>query len=144
LIAIPDVNVLLALCWANHPHHAIAHAWFQNTAANGWATCFTTQIGFLRLSLNPMVVQAEASWPTARTVLTNLIGHPTHQFLSTSPALPEGGFDEIASLIRGYRQVSDAGLVYLARTHGMKLSSFDRGITAICPWLENLEIISTH
>jgi uncharacterized protein len=141
LIALPDVNVLLALCWAHHPHHAAAHHWFQNAAPNGWATCFTTQLGLLRLSLNPIAVQAEVTWPTARAVLTNLIVHPNHQFVGTGPSLINAPFDEITSFVGGHRQISDAGLLHLARTHGMKLSSFDRGISAICPWPENLEII---
>ena len=32
--ALLDTNVLLALAWPNHQHHAQAHAWF---AAHGWA-----------------------------------------------------------------------------------------------------------
>lgn len=38
-IALLDTNVLLALAWPNHQHHAQAHAWFNLEAKNGWATC---------------------------------------------------------------------------------------------------------
>lgn len=49
MIALPDINVLLALAWSNHPHHDAAHRWFSRDAAAGWATCGFTQTGFLRL-----------------------------------------------------------------------------------------------
>ena len=39
MISLPDVNVLLALAWSNHPHHEAFHEWFGQEAANGWATC---------------------------------------------------------------------------------------------------------
>jgi hypothetical protein len=47
---------LLSLAWSNHPHHNAAHAWFTQNASGGWATCLLTQIGLLRLSLNPQIV----------------------------------------------------------------------------------------
>ena len=56
MIALPDINVLLALAWSNHPHHDAAHRCFARDTATGWATCLSTQAGFLRLSLNPQVV----------------------------------------------------------------------------------------
>jgi toxin-antitoxin system PIN domain toxin len=144
LIALPDVNVLVALSWAHHPHHAAAHRWFASAGPNGWATCFTTQLGLLRLSLNPAAIQAEVTWDTARTVLMNLVAHPNHRFVAKSPTLGDRTFDEIGSRVRGYRQISDAGLVCLARTEGMKLASFDRGIASLCPWPENVEILSAE
>jgi predicted nucleic acid-binding protein len=51
LIALPDVNVLLALGWSNHPHHNAAHDWFAREASAGWATCLLTQSAFVRLSI---------------------------------------------------------------------------------------------
>jgi toxin-antitoxin system PIN domain toxin len=141
LIALPDINVLLALCWAHHPHHEAAHRWFQIAAPNGWATCFTAQSGLLRLSLNPAALQAVVDLSTCRTVLINLVAHPRHRFISSAPDLSNAAFDAISSRVVGYRQIFDAALLYLARIEGLKLASFDRGIQSVCPWLENLEII---
>jgi uncharacterized protein len=56
LIALLDVNVLLSLAWSNHLHHQAAHDWFARNASADWATCLFTQVGFLRLSLNPTIV----------------------------------------------------------------------------------------
>ncbi|MFN0130032.1 MAG: hypothetical protein ACKV19_25485 [Verrucomicrobiales bacterium] len=42
--ALLDTNVLLALAWPNHQHHAQAHTWFSANAKKGWATCALTQL----------------------------------------------------------------------------------------------------
>ena len=54
-----DVNVLIALAWDNHEHHARAHGWFGKLAATSFATCNVTQSGFVRLSMNPNVVHEQ-------------------------------------------------------------------------------------
>jgi toxin-antitoxin system PIN domain toxin len=81
LISLLDVNVLLCLAWSNHPHHNAAHAWFAQNAPGGWATCLLTQIGLLRLSLNPQIVGVVLSSQAAMALLAGLIAHPNHQFV---------------------------------------------------------------
>jgi toxin-antitoxin system PIN domain toxin len=142
LIALPDVNVLLALAWEQHVHHDAAHAWFGISAADGWATCLFTQTGFLRLSLNPQVVHVAVDCGTAQSLLAGLVGHPSHRFLSDAPALTSNEFDPIAHRISGYRQMSDATLLFLARASGMKFVTFDQSVVTICPWPENIEILA--
>ena len=39
MIALPDVNTLIALAWPNHVHHDAARSWFVANRAAGWATC---------------------------------------------------------------------------------------------------------
>jgi toxin-antitoxin system PIN domain toxin len=87
LIALPDVNVLLALAWNNPPHHDAAHCWFARNAAAGWAACLSTQMGFLRLSLNPQVVGVLIECQAALHLLQSLVTHPHHRYLATAPAL---------------------------------------------------------
>lgn len=60
--ALLDVNVLLALAWSNHQHHAAAHHWFDETDGRRFATCSLTQLAFIRLSSNPSFT-AEAVTP---------------------------------------------------------------------------------
>jgi len=141
LIALPDINVLLALAWSNHPHHDAAHDWFGREANAGWATCLFTQSGFLRLSMNPQIVGIAIDCRTARSLLDELVAHPGHRFHESAPALVGPSFDELGQRIVGYRQISDATLLHLARLGGMKLVSFDEPITSICPWSENLLIL---
>jgi predicted nucleic acid-binding protein len=75
LIALPDVNVLLSLAWANHPHHQAAHDWFAREASAGWATCLLTQTGFLRLSLNPSIVRVSIDCAGALALLAGMWAH---------------------------------------------------------------------
>jgi len=56
-VSLLDVNVLLALAWPTHVHHAAAHRWFAENHAMGWATCPLTQLGFVRLGIQPAVVK---------------------------------------------------------------------------------------
>lgn len=56
-----DANVLLALAWPNHLHHAAAHLWFAKNHKSGWATCPLTQLAFVRLSMQPAVEKRSQS-----------------------------------------------------------------------------------
>jgi toxin-antitoxin system PIN domain toxin len=142
LIALPDINVLLALAWSNHPHHDAAHRWFARDAAAGWATCLFTQTGFLRLSLNPQVVGVAMDCQAALHLLHSLLAHPAHRYVETAPALTASSFDALVPRIIGYRQVSDATLLHLARVCGLKLITLDRPVAAICPWDDHLELLT--
>jgi uncharacterized protein len=142
VIALPDVNVLLALAWGNPPHHDAAHRWFDQDAAAGWATCLFTQTGFLRLSLNPQIVSVAMDCQAAVQLLHGLVTHPHHHYAETAPSLTATSFAALVPKIVGYRQVSDATLLYLARLGGLKLITFDRPIATICPWNENLELLT--
>ena len=142
MIALPDINVLLALAWSNHPHHDAAHRWFARDAAAGWATCLFTQTGFLRLSLNPQVVGVAIDCQAALHLLHSLVAHPAHHYMETAPALTASSFDALAPKIIGYQQVSDATLLHLARVCGLKLITLDRPVATICPWNDHLELLT--
>ena len=142
MISLPDVNVLLALAWNNHLHHDVAHRWFARDANEGWATCLLTQAGFVRLSLNPQVVGVSIDCQAAVNLFQSLAAHPHHQFVETAPALTSAPFNELVPQIVGYRQITDAILLHLSRIHGMKLVTFDQAVTAVCPWNENLELLT--
>jgi hypothetical protein len=142
LIALPDINVLLALAWSNHAHHDAAHRWFARASSVGWATCLMTQTGFLRLSLNPQIVGVSLDCQAAVKLLQSLVAHPHHQYAGTSPPLTATSFDTLVPKIIGYRQVSDATLLHLAHVGGLKLVTFDRPVAAMCPWPEHLELLT--
>lgn len=141
MIALPDVNVLLALVWSNHPHHEAAHEWFARDANLGWATTLMTQAAFLRLSLNPQIVGMTIDCRMGSQLLVELVSHPNHGFIERAPALSGAEFDELIPLIVGYRQVTDAVLLHTARAHGMKLVTFDKPLRTICPWPDNLLLL---
>ena len=141
MISLPDANVLLALAWKQHVHHERAHHWFQSAASDGWATCVLTEAAFLRLSLNPQVVGVTINGATALHVLRGMTSHPQHTFIANYPSLTDQSFDELASVIRGYRQVTDGVLLYLVHFMGMKLVTFDQPIRALNPWPESLQVL---
>jgi uncharacterized protein len=141
LIALPDVNLLLSLAWANHPHHHAAHSWFAANAQAGWATCLLTQIGLLRLSLNPRIVGVTLDCQAALALLTGLMAHPNHQFIDLAPTVTATPFDELVPRVIGHQQLTDATLLHVARFHGMKLATLDQATAALCPWSGNVEVI---
>ena len=142
MIALPDVNVLLALVWNHHPHHNAAHRWFGREAAAGWATCLLTQSGLLRLSLNPQIVGVSIDCQVATQLLQQLVAHPHHSYAEYAPTLTATAFGAMVPKLQGYRQISDATLLYIARCNGMKLVTFDRPVAAICPWPDHLELLT--
>jgi toxin-antitoxin system PIN domain toxin len=119
--ALLDTNVLLALAWPNHQHHAQAHAWFAAGARQGWATCAFTQLGFIRLSSSPAYTAGAVTPQDAATLLRRWTRIKSHRFW-TSPAA-----DNPALYVRalGHQQVNDAWLVEVARRNSGRLVTLD-------------------
>jgi len=141
LTSLPDVNVLLALAWATHPHHAAAHDWFRVNAGAGWATCVLTQSGFLRLSLNPQVVGVILAGTDAIKLLNGLVQHPHHQFVEPLPTLISPEFSQLFTHLHGYRQTSDFVLLHVAQCHGLRLVTFDKPLANTTPDTALVELL---
>ena len=137
--ALLDTNVLLALAWPNHQHHAPAHAWFAAHARRGWATCAFTQLGFVRLSAHPAYSSAAVSPADAAALLQQWTRHKAHRFW-VSPAA-----DSPAIYLRalGHQQVNDAWLVEVARKNQGRLVTLDARLTAHAPEANLVETIAT-
>src|SRR3954471_10286866 len=105
-----DVNVLLALAWPTHVHHTAAHNWFSENAAPGWATCPITQIGFVRLSMQPAVVKFPILFADALAALEQFTAHPGHRFWSMDTGLAAIA-SESRNRIMGHHQITDAVLL---------------------------------
>ena len=128
--ALLDTNVLIALVWPNHEHHAPASRWFTAHAKAGWATCGLTQTAFVRLCLQPAVTGSTATVHEIRALLAELTGHRHHAI-----APIDFGFDEVLGTctggLWGHRQVTDAWLLCAAVRQSMKLVTFDRGVAGL-------------
>jgi len=125
-----DVNVLLALAWPQHIHHAPAHQWFGRAAVNGWATCPLTELAFIRISSNPKIIAAAVTPREARDVLKEILALSHHHFWpdDVQPIEAEG----LASIaLVGHREVNDAYLIELTQRHDGKVATFDRGLTEL-------------
>ncbi len=130
MTALPDVNVLIALAWPNHVHHAAARAWFREQRRDGWATCPMTEAGFVRVSCNPSVVRHTVTPLDAIAVLERLTRLGFHTFWPLDRSivhLPES----IGTRLQGYRQVSDAVLLAAAIQRRAQLVTLDAGMEAL-------------
>ncbi len=136
--ALLDTNVLLALAWPNHQHHAAAHTWFAVHAKRGWATCAFTQLGFIRLSANPAYSREAVPPAEAAALLRQWTHHKAHQFW-TSPAADAPAIYERAL---GHQQVNDAWLVEVARKNRGRLVTLDARLAAHAPEANLVETIA--
>lgn len=136
-----DVNVLVALLWPNHMHHGAVVRWFGVDGKRQFATCPLTELGFARLSCNPSAVGKAITLTMALETLAGVTRMPNHHFLSETAQL-HSTLPPIATHVVGYRQVSDAYLIALARIHGAKLVTLDARIRrafAGSDWVESIE-----
>jgi toxin-antitoxin system PIN domain toxin len=139
MIALPDVNVLVALLWESHIHHGAARRWFRANGAE-WATCSITQTGFVRVSSNPRVSSDALAVQEACAVLASLCQHPQHRFLTDSISFADSEFVHHERLV-GYRQVTDAHLVAVARSQSARVVTFDQGIENLVDTTEAIEVL---
>ena len=124
-----DINVLIALVWSSHVHHGLAQTWFIERRAAGFCTCPLTEIGFLRISVNPKFIHKAVLPAEALALLERIKSMPEYEFwtddLSATAALGHG------QGIMGYRQITDAYLLALARKRGGVLATLDRGVLSL-------------
>ena len=137
-MALLDVNALVALAWDSHVHHAAIRAWFTANESAGWATCPITESGFVRVSSNPIVLPSAIGVDAARGVLATLRARPDHRFLTDDVSMGDSDVPSIA----GYRQVTDAHLLTLARRRGVRLVTFDSSILAMGDG-KDVEVLTT-
>jgi hypothetical protein len=127
VLALLDVNVLVALFDPEHIHHETAHGWFAEQRAHGWATCPLTENGLLRVVANP-------AYPGRWTTLTDAVARLTrfrasghHSFWQDSVSLCRSSHVDPAH-IRGHAQLTDVYLLALAVANAGALATFDRRI----------------
>lgn len=121
-----DANVLLALAWPNHQHHAAAHVWFKQASRRRWATCALTQLSFVRLSSNPAYTPAAVTPAEAAGLLMRLTAHGEHRYWAEL-AVPDA---QTFARAAGHQQVMDAYLVREAERRRGRLATFDRRVAA--------------
>lgn len=127
-----DVNVLVALAWPNHVHHAAAMAWFDETGHKRFATCPVTQSGFVRISSNRRAIPLARTPREACALLRRIVALPGHVFWTDEVDL--SGTEHIAwERLGSHVQVTDAHLLAIALHHGGGLATFDRELINLSP-----------
>jgi toxin-antitoxin system PIN domain toxin len=125
VVALLDVNVLVALLVPEHEHHALALNWFSSEAApGGWATRAVTELGVIRVcaQLPGGKVSPE---DTADRLLMLTISNREYLWWpdTVSPAV----LPEVRSAATA-KQVTDRYLLGLARRNGGRVATFDRAL----------------
>ncbi|HEY2415316.1 MAG TPA: TA system VapC family ribonuclease toxin [Pirellulaceae bacterium] len=122
-----DINVLIALFDAAHPHHEPAHRWFAAIGKQSWATCPMTENGFVRIVSNPAYGSIATSPENAALHLRTFCTEPGCIFWPNTLSITEPAIFDLSHL-RGHQQVSDLYLAGLALVRGGKLATFDASI----------------
>jgi uncharacterized protein len=126
-----DVNLLVSLAWPNHMHHAAAQRWFRHGPRRPWATTPVTESGFVRVSSNRSAIPTAVAPAQAVALLARMRGVAGHTFLPDDVELVTGEDHVDTTRVVTYRQVTDAHLLALARRHGARLATLDRGVKAL-------------
>ena len=127
MVALLDVNVLVALFDETHVHHEAAHRWFGHHRRLGWATCPLTENGFVRVISHPTYPGRGTSLLDAIARLEEFRTSGEHSFWPDSVSLRDGDLFRPRH-ITGHRQLTDVYLLALAFQHGGRLATFDRTI----------------
>lgn len=126
-----DVNVLISLAWPNHVHHRPARQWFHDRPSGLWATTPVTESGFVRVSSNRAAIPMAVTPPDALSLLATMRHLPNHVFLPDDLEQVLGKGHVPTGRVATHRLVTDAHLLALARRHGARLVTLDRGVTAL-------------
>lgn len=126
MVALLDVNVLVALLDSGHIHHAVATQWLSDHLDAGWASCPLTQNGCIR-------ILSQAAYPNRAPVaevasrLSEATAHPAHHFWPDAVSLLSPGLMTWNNLLTG-RHITDAYLLALAVKNRSLFVTLDQGI----------------
>ena len=123
-----DVNALLALAWPNHQFHSDVVRRLDRRPIPEWATCLLTQLGFVRLSSNPAIVDVRKTPGQALDLLSRLISDKHHTYLEILPSLVS--IESTFRRLLGHQQVTDAYLVAVAEANNATLLTLDQRLVA--------------
>jgi toxin-antitoxin system PIN domain toxin len=127
VIALLDVNVLVALFDPDHVHHEPAHRWFAVQQPAGWATCPLTENGLIRVLSTPAYSPAAEPPALITERLRILCRAAGHRFWPDDISFRDGGLFA-AGAPASHRQVTDLYLLGLTVKRQGCLATFDRGI----------------
>ena len=126
MIALLDINVLIALFDAAHIHHKAAHAWITKNRSAGWATCPITQNGCARVMSQP---NYPGQLPVGEILrrLAVAVSAADHVFWSDSISLCDRSYFDLGRMLTS-KSLTEVYLLGLAMERGGRLVTFDRAI----------------
>jgi len=124
VIALLDVDVLVALFDPAHLHHEQAHTWFGANRGSGWATCPITENGFARVVSHPGYPGRRVAVSDALERLGTFAESDDHHFWPDSTSLRRRSRVD-TSLLDGQDGIRSAYLLLLAVENQGRLATFD-------------------
>lgn len=122
-----DVNLLVALCDADHIHHRPAARWFRSHRAEGWATCPLTENGLLRVMGHQRYPAGPGSPEAVRPLLQTLRSMPGHVFWEDSISITDNSaFPSLHGVTS--KHLTDLYLLALCVTKGSSFATLDSRI----------------
>ena len=128
MVALLDVNVLVALFDPGHIHHLTAHDWFAESSEQGWATCPLTENGLIRVLSNPRYPGRRTTVHDAARRLKVFCESHQHSFWEDALSVLDERSVQIRR-IQGHRQLTDVYLLALAVARGGRLVTFDAKVS---------------
>lgn len=126
MVALLDVNVLIALCDPGHDFHRTAKDWMLTHAAIGWASCPLTQNGCVRIVSQPSY-RYQLPLIEAIETLQSICQSAQHQFWPDDLSLLDAtAFHH--NKIHGHRQLTDLYLLALAVKHQGRFITLDGAV----------------
>jgi uncharacterized protein len=130
MIYLADVNVWLALAFAQHFHHAAAESWFDQLTDGDCCFCRITQSGFLRLATNPKAFGKEAvTLIDAWRMYDAFLGDPRVSYFDEPAGLEPIWRDFTSQASFSPKIWNDAYLAAFAAAASLQVMTFDQSFT---------------
>lgn len=127
MVALLDVNLLIALFDPDHVHHQIAHDWFADQRPSGWATCPLTENGLIRVASSPSLFNPPHRPVDVIRQLRAFRDSGDHEFWPDAISIADERVF-VQAMIRGHKQVADTYLLGLAHTRHGALATLDQSV----------------
>lgn len=130
-LSFPDVNVWLALLWADHIHRPAAKNWWDSSNLDVIGFTRITQIGVLRLLTTPAVMNGKPLTMTAAwNAYDRLFSDDRVAFIG-EPRYVESSFREYTSTGQISPKIwADAWLLAMADCNDATVVTFDQALAA--------------
>jgi uncharacterized protein len=127
VLALLDINALIALFDVDHAHHARAKLWLDANIQFGWATCPITQNGMIR-------IMSQRAYPRASTThdmalrLREATAEPTHTFICDDISFTDAMRVHADGVLTA-ANITDIYLLALAVSHNARFVTFNHGVS---------------
>ena len=144
MIALLDVNVLVALFDPAHVHHEAAHVWFGRNRSRRCATCALAENALVRVLSSPALPGRRTTVEDAASRLRTFCSDREHVFWPDSISLRDARRFRW-NHVQGHRQLTDVYLLALSISNRGRLATFDSTISLKAvegAAAQNLEILA--